>query len=91
MRYIVFESIVEFFGSLIYAYVVILAKTNDLLNYTLVPIIIVMSKYSGDHFNPILTVTMTLLGLNTMTELIVMIPCQILGAICAYFLYKRFH
>lgn len=91
MKQIIFESIIEFFGSLIYAYVVILAKTTDWLNYTLVPIIIVMSKYSGDHFNPILTVTMTLLGLTSITELIFMIPSQIFGAVCAYFIYKKFH
>jgi aquaporin Z len=70
----------------------ILATANPLyIAAAFLAAITIISKISGGHINPVVSLAMYLNGTLSMNQLLTYIPAQILGAILAFFAYKKYY
>ena len=70
----------------------ILATANPLyIGAAFLAAITIISKISGGHINPVVSLAMYLNGTLSMNQLLTYIPAQILGAILAFFAYKKYY
>lgn len=84
------KYLAEFLGTLFFVYV-ILATGNPLaIGAALAVSVLLASKISGGHINPAVSVIMASLGKISTSELVPYIVAQILGALVALELFKRF-
>ena len=84
------KYLVEFLGTLLFVYV-ILATGNPLaIGVALALIILVAQKSSGGYVNPAVSIVMASAGKLNINELLPYIIAQILGALTALQVYKRF-
>lgn len=85
-----YNYLVEFLGTLFFVYV-ILATGNPLaIGTALALIILVGQKTSGGHVNPAVSIVMASAGKLNINELLPYIIAQVLGALTALQVYKRF-
>jgi len=84
------KYLAEFLGTLFFVYV-ILATGNPLaIGASLALVILLTMNISGGHMNPAVSVVMASLGKISTADLMPYIIAQILGALVALELYKRF-
>jgi len=82
---------VEFLGAILFVYI-ILATGNPLaIGATLAIVILMTSPISGGHINPAVSITMAAAGKLPTVDLVPYCLAQILGALVALEIYKRFH
>ena len=85
-----YNYLVEFIATLFFMYV-ILATGNPLaIGAALALIILVAGKLSGGHVNPAVSIAMVSAGKLNVNDLVPYIVAQILGALTALQVYKRF-
>ena len=79
----------EFLGTFIFV-LSVLATTNPIyIAASFLGAITLISKISGGHINPVVSLAMYMNGSINMNQLTVYIPAQIVGAILAYFVFKN--
>ena len=84
------KYLAEFLGTLFFVYV-ILATGNPLaIGAALALVILLSMNISGGHMNPAVSVVMASLGKISTADLMPYIIAQVLGALVALELYKRF-
>jgi aquaporin Z len=84
------KYLVEFLGTILFVYV-ILATGNPLaIGATLALVILVIGGVSGGHVNPAVSVVMASAGKLPVADLVPYCIAQILGALVALEIYKRF-
>jgi glycerol uptake facilitator-like aquaporin len=84
------KYLAEFLGTLFFVYV-ILATGNPLaIGAALALVILLAQNISGGHMNPAVSVVMASLGKISTADLMPYIIAQVLGALVALELYKRF-
>jgi glycerol uptake facilitator-like aquaporin len=82
---------VEFLGAILFVYI-ILATGNPLaIGATLAIVILMTSPISGGHINPAVSIAMAAAGQLPTVDLVPYCLAQILGALVALEIYKRFH
>jgi aquaporin Z len=79
---------VEFVGTLFFIFVIISTYNPLAIGAALAIAIYYGSPISGGHFNPAVTIVMTLNGKLSKTHLLPYILAQITGGVCAYELLK---
>ena len=62
--------LVEFIGTLIFIFMIIVTKNPLMIGLTLTTIIIIGEKISGGHFNPAVSVAMLYLGKLNISDLL---------------------
>ena len=82
--------LVEFIGTLIFIFMIIVTKNPLMIGLTLTTIIIIGEKISGGHFNPAVSVAMLYLGKLNISDLLPYIVAQICGGLVGYKLTKVF-
>jgi aquaporin Z len=80
--------LVEFFGSLLFMYVIILTGNALAIGATLALCIYLGGKISGGNFNPAVTIMLVLAKKQQMNTLVPYILAQVAGGIAALGLYK---
>jgi len=80
--------LVEFVGTLFFVFVIISTYNPLAIGAALAIAIYYGSTISGGHFNPAVTIVMTLNGKLSKTHLLPYILAQITGAVCAFELLK---
>ncbi len=84
------KYLVEFFGAVLFVYV-ILATGNPLaIGATLAIVILMAAPISGGHINPAVSIAMASAGQLSTVDLLPYCLAQILGALVALEIYKRF-
>jgi glycerol uptake facilitator-like aquaporin len=84
------KYLAEFFGAILFIYV-ILATGNPLaIGATLAVIILLTSGISGGHINPAVSIVMASAGKLPVVDLVPYCLAQILGGLVALEIYKRF-
>jgi len=79
----------EFLGTFILV-LSILATSNPLyIAAAFLAAITIISKVSGGHINPVVTLAMFMNGTLTATQVLAYVPAQILGALAAYYAFKK--
>ena len=81
----------EFLGTFILV-LSILASGNPLfIAAAFLAAITIISKISGGHINPVVSLVMFMNGTITSKQLMIFIAAQILGAIVAYYAYNTYY
>jgi aquaporin Z len=81
----------EFLGTFILV-LSILATANPLfIAAAFLAAITIISKISGGHINPVVSLAMFMNGTITSKQLMLFIPAQILGAVAAYYAYNAYY
>lgn len=84
------QYLAEFSGTLFFVYV-ILATGNPLaIGAALALVILLAAPISGGHMNPAVSVAMASLGKIERSELIPYVFAQVLGALVALEIYKKY-
>ena len=81
--------LVEFVGSLLFMYVIILTGNAFAIGATLALCIFLGGKISGGHFNPAVTVMMVMAKKTKLSMLVPYILAQVAGGLLALEIYKR--
>ena len=84
------KYLAEFLGTLFFVYVVVATGNPLAIGATLALSVLLASRISGGHINPAVSVVMASLGKISTADLMPYIIAQILGALVALELYKRF-
>ena len=83
------KYIVEFFGTILFVYVILATGNALAIGATLALLILLMGGISGGHVNPAVSIAMTAAGRLPTTDLVPYCIAQILGALVALEIYKR--
>ena len=79
----------EFLGTFILV-ISILATANPIyIAAAFLAAITIISKISGGHINPVVTLAMFMNGTISGSQMLMYIPAQILGALAAYYAFKQ--
>ena len=79
----------EFLGTFILV-ISILATANPIyIAAAFLAAITIISKVSGGHINPVVTLAMFMNGTISGSQMLMYIPAQILGALAAYYAFKQ--
>ena len=81
-------TLVEFFGTTIFLYVIIATGNPWLIGLTLALLIYFLGNVSGGYFNPAVTVMMVAAGKESKQQLIPYLFAQLLAALVALQLYR---
>ena len=80
--------IAEFLGTFVLV-LSILATANPIyIAAAFLAAITILSKISGGHINPVVTLAMFMNGTLNLKQVLIYIPAQILGALGAYYTYN---
>ena len=82
------KCIVEFIGTFILLYVIIATGNPYAIGLILTCVILAGGKISGGNFNPAVSVMMVLANKLHVNEMALYIFSQLMGALCAFQLYK---
>tara|TARA_Y100000589_G_C27048477_1_gene586242 strand:- start:512 stop:775 length:264 start_codon:yes stop_codon:yes gene_type:complete len=85
------KYLVEFLGATFFIFVIISIGHPIAIGAALTLAILVGGKISGGHFNPAVSVAMTIAGKLPMNDLMPYILAQVAGGAVAYQLYKKFN
>ncbi len=83
------KYIVEFFGTVLFVYVILATGNALAIGATLALLILLMGSISGGHVNPAVSIAMASAGKLPTTDLVPYCIAQILGALVALEIYKR--
>lgn len=84
------KYLVEFLGTILFVYI-ILATGNPLaIGAALALVILIIGGISGGHVNPAVSVAMAAAGQLPVVDLVPYCIAQVLGALVALEIYKRF-
>jgi aquaporin Z len=83
------KYLVEFLGTLFFLYVIVATGNAIAIGAALAIAIMVGGSISGGHFNPAVSVMMTVAGKLSKAELVPYILAQVAGGLVALELYKR--
>jgi aquaporin Z len=81
--------LVEFVGSLLFMYVIVLTGNAFAIGAALSFCIFLGGSISGGHFNPAVTIMMVMAGKTKMSLLVPYILAQVAGGLLALEIYKR--
>jgi aquaporin Z len=81
--------LVEFVGSLLFMYVIILTGNAFAIGATLALCIFLGGKISGGHFNPAVTIMMVMAKKTKLSMLVPYVLAQVAGGLLALEIYKR--
>lgn len=84
------KLLAEFLGTMFFLYVILATGDAVAIGLALTVAIMVIGAYSGGHFNPAVSVMLTMAGKLSMKELAPYVVAQVLGGLTALELYKRF-
>ena len=82
--------IVEFFGTTLFVYVILATGNALAIGATLALIILIIGGISGGYVNPAVSIAMAAAGKLPTVDLVPYCIAQILGALVALEIYKRF-
>ena len=85
------KYLVEFIGATFFIFVILSIGHPIAIGAALTLAILVGGKISGGHFNPAVSVAMTIAGKLPMNDLMPYILAQVAGGAVAYQLYKKFN
>lgn len=83
------KFIVEFLGTLFFLYVILVTGNALAIGAALAIAILIGGSISGGHFNPAVTIMMTVAGKQPINDLVPYIIAQVAGGLVALELYKR--
>ena len=78
----------EFLGTFIFVLSILTTTNPFFIAASFLAAITLISKISGGHINPVVSLAMYMNGSINMNQLMVYIPAQIVGAVLAYFVFK---
>tara|TARA_B110001452_G_scaffold2944_1_gene2610 strand:+ start:3427 stop:3696 length:270 start_codon:yes stop_codon:yes gene_type:complete len=84
------KLLAEFLGTMFFLYVILATGDAVAIGLALTVAIMVIGKHSGGHFNPAVSVMLSMTGKHSMKELAPYVVAQVLGGLAALELYKRF-
>jgi aquaporin Z len=82
------KLLVEFSGTLLFLYVFISTGNPLAIGAVLYVVILAGGKISGGHYNPAISIMMSMAGKLPYSELLFYIAAQVLGGLAAYQIYK---
>ena len=85
------KFLIEFLGSMFFIFVILSIGNPVAIGAALTLAILLGGKISGGHFNPAVSVAMTIAGKLPMNDLMPYILAQVAGGAVAYQLYKKFN
>jgi len=85
------KYLVEFLGATFFIFVIISIGHPIAIGAALTLAILIGGKISGGHFNPAVSVAMTIAGKLPLNDLMPYILAQVAGGAVAYQLYKKFN
>lgn len=83
------KYIVEFFGTILFVYIILATGNALAIGATLALLILLMGGISGGHVNPAVSIAMAAAGKLPTTDLVPYCIAQILGGLVALEIYKR--
>ena len=83
------KYIVEFFGTMLFVYIILATGNALAIGATLALLILLMGEISGGHVNPAVSIVMAAAGKLPTTDLVPYCIAQILGGLVALEIYKR--
>lgn len=83
------KFIAEFLGTLFFLWVILATRSPVPIGLALAIAIMVLGKYSGGHFNPAVSVMMTVAKKLPQSDLLPYVMAQVGGGLLALELYKR--
>jgi len=83
------KYIVEFFGTMLFVYIILATGNALAIGATLALLILLMGNISGGHVNPAVSIVMAAAGKLPTTDLVPYCIAQILGGLVALEIYKR--
>ena len=84
------KYLVEFLGTVILMYVILATQNWIAMGITLAIIALLGTPISGGAYNPAVAISLYAAGKVSKSDLIPYIIVEILGALFAYYLYKKF-
>ena len=84
------KYVVEFLGATLFVYVILATGNALAIGATLALIILIIGGISGGHVNPAVSIAMAAAGKLPTVDLVPYCIAQILGALVALEIYKRF-
>jgi glycerol uptake facilitator-like aquaporin len=85
---LLYKCIIEFIGTFIFLYVIIATGNPYAIGLILTCMILIGGNISGGNYNPAVSVMMVLANKLNANEMIPYIFSQLMGAVCAFYLYK---
>ena len=82
------KFLAEFIGTFVVLFVIIATGNAWLIGLTLAIVIYLLGKFSGGHFNPLVTIMMVLDNKQSSADLVPYIIAQILGGLMALQVFK---
>jgi glycerol uptake facilitator-like aquaporin len=83
------KYIVEFFGTMLFVYIILATGNALAIGATLALLILLMGNISGGHVNPAVSIVMAAAGKLPTADLVPYCISQILGGLVALEIYKR--
>jgi aquaporin Z len=83
------KYIVEFFGTMLFVYIILATGNALAIGATLALLILLMGGISGGHVNPAVSIVMAAAGKLPTADLVPYCIAQILGGLVALEIYKR--
>lgn len=84
-----YNYLVEFLGTAFFVYVILATGNPIAIGAALALIIIITTRISGGHINPVVSIVMVSAGKLDVKELIPYCIAQIFGGLTALEIYKR--
>lgn len=84
------KYVVEFLGATLFVYVILATGNALAIGATLALVILLIGGISGGHVNPAVSIAMAAAGKLPTVDLVPYCIAQILGALVALEIYKRF-
>jgi len=81
----------EFLGTFIVVLSILATRNILFISAVFLTTITIISKISGGHINPVVSLAMFMNGTITSKQLMLFIPAQITGAVAAYYAYKAYY
>jgi|UniRef100_A0A6C0H1Z0 glycerol uptake facilitator-like aquaporin len=85
-----YKYLVEFIGAAFFVYVILATGNPIAIGAALALVILLTTGISGGHINPAVSVAMASAGQLPVSDLIPYCASQIMGALVALEIYKRF-
>lgn len=85
-----YKYLVEFVGTLLLVYVILVTGNPLAIGAALALIILLATNISGGHMNPAVSIAMASSGTLDIGDLVPYIIAQVFGALVALELYKKF-
>jgi aquaporin Z len=80
--------IAEFLGTFVLVLSILATANPVYIAAAFLAAITILSKISGGHINPVVTLAMFMNGTLNLNQVLIYIPAQILGALGAYYTYN---